>query len=124
MSHHENFIGVSKEKLDTPCLVIDRDILEQNIRTMQAHARSYGKQIRPHAKTHKCSKIAKMQTEAGCTGICVAKVGEAEGLVKKGLRGVLITSPVVTDYKIDRLMWCLSLDKELIVVVDNLENAK
>ncbi len=124
MSHHENFIGVSKEKLDTPCLVIDRDILEQNIRTMQAHAGAYGKRIRPHAKTHKCSHIAKMQTEAGCAGICVAKVGEAEGLVKEGLRGVLITSPVVTDYKIAKLMKCLSLDTELMVVVDNLENAK
>ena len=123
MDHHENFIGISKWKLDTPCLVIDRDILEQNIRSMQAHAGAYGKQIRPHAKTHKCSHIAKMQTDAGCAGICVAKVGEAEGLVQKGLRGVLITSPVVTDYKIERLRQCLSLDRELMVVVDNAENA-
>ncbi len=124
MNPPENLVGVSKEKLDTPCLVIDRDILEQNIRAMQAHAKAYGKQIRPHAKTHKCSRIAKMQTEAGCAGICVAKVGEAEGLIQKGLRGVLITSPVVTDYKIERLMKCLSLDPGLMVVVDNLGNAK
>lgn len=124
MNHHENFIGISKWKLDTPCLVIDKDILKQNIQTMQAHAGAYGKQIRPHAKTHKCSHVAKMQTEAGCAGICVAKVGEAEGLVQKGLRGVLITSPVVTDYKIERLMKCLSLDREIMVVVDNAANAR
>lgn len=123
MERQENFIGISKWKLDTPCLVIDRDILERNIQTMQAHATTCEKQIRPHAKTHKCSHIAQMQMKAGCTGICVAKVAEAEGLVEKGLQGVLITSPVVTDYKIARLMDCLSRDRELMVVVDNAGNA-
>jgi len=85
--------GLSKWELDTPCLVIDADILEENIRAMQAYAAAFGKQLRPHAKTHKCSQIAKMQTEAGCIGICVAKVSEAEVLVENGFQGVLITSP-------------------------------
>lgn len=116
--------GISKWELDTPCLAIDEDILEQNIRAMQAHAVAFGKQLRPHAKTHKCSHIAQMQMEAGCTGICVAKVSEAEVLVKNGFQGVLITSPVVTDYKIERLMECLSIDPGLMVVVDHLANAK
>jgi D-serine deaminase-like pyridoxal phosphate-dependent protein len=65
-----------------------------------------------------------MQMEAGCTGICVAKVSEAEVLVKNGFQGVLITSPVVTDSKIERLMECLSIDPGLMVVVDHLANAK
>ena len=115
--------GISKWELDTPCLVIDEDNLEQNIRAMQTHAGSFGKQLRPHAKTHKCSHIAKMQMEAGCVGICVAKVSEAEILVKNGLKGVLITSPVVTDYKIERFMECVARDPDLIVVVDNPVNA-
>jgi len=115
--------GMSKWELDTPCLMIDEDILEQNIRAMQSHAASFGKQLRPHAKTHKCSHIAKMQREAGCTGICVAKISEAEVLVDKGFQGVLITSPVVTDYKIERLMQCLSVDPELMVVIDHPSNA-
>src|SRR5512137_2920969 len=105
--------GVSKWKLDTPCLVVDQGKLERNIRTMQAYVTGFGKQLRPHAKTHKCSRIAKMQMEAGAVGICVAKISEAEVLVRSGVRGALITSPVVTDYKISRLMDCLSLDPEL-----------
>jgi D-serine deaminase-like pyridoxal phosphate-dependent protein len=116
--------GASKWKLDTPCLVVDQDKLEQNVRVMQTHVTRFGKKLRPHAKTHKCSRIAKMQMEAGAVGICVAKVSEAEVLVRNGLKGALITSPVVTDYKIDRLMDCLSLDPELMVVVDNLLNAQ
>jgi len=123
MSEQRESKGISKWELDTPCLVIDEEILEQNIRAMQSHAASFGKQLRPHAKTHKCSHIAKMQMEAGCTGICVAKVSEAEVLVKNGFHGVLVTSPVVTDYKIERLMECLSIDPGLTVVIDHAANA-
>lgn len=117
-------VGEPKWKLDTPCLVIDEDILDRNIKTMQSFLGSRGKQLRPHAKTHKCSRIAQKQVAAGCVGVCVAKTSEAEGLIGKGLRGVLITSPVVTDRKIERLMACLSLDPELMVVVDNPSNAR
>lgn len=123
MLFKKDWKGVSKWELDTPCLVISEEVLEQNICTMQAHVNGFGKQLRPHAKTHKCSQIAKMQVEAGCTGICVAKVSEAEVLVQKGILGVLITSPVVTDSKIERLMGCLSHEPKLMVVVDNPENA-
>jgi len=116
--------GVSKWKLDTPCLVVDQDKLERNIRAMQSHVARFGKKLRPHAKTHKCSRIAGMQMEAGAVGICVAKVSEAEVLVQSGLKGTLITSPVVTEYKIGRLMDFLAIDPELMVVVDNGVNAQ
>jgi D-serine deaminase-like pyridoxal phosphate-dependent protein len=124
MMEQTGWKGDSKWKLDTPCLVVDQDKLEQNIRAMQAHVTRFEKKLRPHAKTHKCSRIARMQVDAGAVGICVAKVSEAEVLVREGQRGTLITSPVVTDYKIARLMDCLSLDPELMVVVDNLSNAQ
>jgi D-serine deaminase-like pyridoxal phosphate-dependent protein len=120
----EDFIGVSKWNLDTPCLVVDLDILETNIRTMAEHAASFGKKLRPHAKTHKCSRLAKMQMNAGAVGICVAKMGEAEALVRSGVREVLVTSPVVSDYKIRRLMECLASSAEIMVVVDNAANAR
>ena len=120
----EDFIGVSKWKLDTPCLVVDLDLLEKNIRTMADHAASFGKKLRPHAKTHKCSRMARMQMDAGAVGICVAKVGEAEVLAQSGIQEVLVTSPVVSDYKIRRLMDCLASASELMVVVDNAANAR
>jgi D-serine deaminase-like pyridoxal phosphate-dependent protein len=104
--------------------VIDENNLVKNIHTMQAHADSFGKRLRPHAKTHKCSHIAQMQMEAGSTGICVAKISEAEILVNSGFGGVLVTSPIVTDYKIKRLMECLTHDPKMMVVVDNYNNVK
>lgn len=120
----KEWIGVSKWELDTPCLVIDEEVLEENIRAMQGHAASFGKQLRPHVKTHKCSHIAQMQIEAGCTGLCVAKVSEAEALAKNGIRGTLITSPVVTGFKMERLMDCLREDPGLMVVIGDFTNAR
>jgi D-serine deaminase-like pyridoxal phosphate-dependent protein len=124
MTKKEKVYGISKWALDTPCLVIEEEILGHNIKEMQNYLNKLGKQLRPHAKTHKCSRIAQKQIEAGAIGICVAKVSEAEGLVKAGLRNILITSPVVTDYKISRLLDLLILDRDLMVVVDNAANAQ
>ena len=120
----KEFVGKNKHELDTPCLVIDLDIIDDNIQKMQVFARTHGKQLRPHAKTHKCSIIARKQIENGAIGVCAAKISEAEGLVAQGIAGVLVTGPVVTDWKIKRLLDCLEKAPSLMVVVDNLENVK
>ena len=111
----------NKFDLDTPCLVLDLDLLETNLRKMQEAVNKAGKNLRPHAKTHKCSLLAQKQMEAGAIGICAAKVSEAEALVKAGLSGILITGPVPTPGKIRRLVEILAVDPSLMVVVDHRE---
>jgi D-serine deaminase-like pyridoxal phosphate-dependent protein len=111
-----------KSDLDTPCLVLDMDILEQNLLKMQAAADGAGKNLRPHVKTHKCSSLARKQIEAGAIGVCVAKVSEADALVKAGLDNILITGPAVTPAKIERLIDLLGLSPNLMVVVDHPAN--
>ena len=110
--------------LDTPSLLLDKDIFDQNLRLMCERARAAGKLLRPHAKTHKCSRIAKEQLAAGqCAGVCAAKVSEALALLRAGIPSVLITSPVVGKLKIDNLCACLATGAECLVVVDNYDNA-
>ena len=77
---------MDKFDLDTPCIVLDLDILEKNLGQMQAGATAAGKNLRPHAKSHKCSILARKQLEQGAIGICAAKVSEAEVLVNGGIR--------------------------------------
>jgi len=113
-----------KYELDTPCLTIDIDILEHNLADMQAAARAAGKNLRPHAKTHKCSLLAKKQIEAGAIGACAAKVSEAEVLADASVQGILITGPVVTTQKIERLAAILKKDSTIMVVVDHPENVR
>ncbi|CDZ77696.1 D-threonine aldolase [Legionella massiliensis] len=120
----KQFIGLRKEELDTPCLVIDQEKLHSNLELMRQHASHSQVNLRPHCKTHKCSKLAKLQLEYGAIGISVAKVSEAEGLINEGVRGVLITSPIVTSYKIARLLRCLQKAPDTIIVLDNEENLR
>jgi D-serine deaminase-like pyridoxal phosphate-dependent protein len=108
--------------LDTPCLVLDLDTLERNITKMQATAKAAGKQLRPHAKTHKCSALACEQIAAGAAGVCAAKLSEAEALIAEGLDNILITGPVVGDKKVGRLAALVEKASSLMVVVDSAEN--
>lgn len=111
-----------KLELDTPCLALDLDILENNIRKMQVTATQAGKSLRPHAKTHKCSALARMQIEAGAIGVCAAKLSEAEALVQAGLDDILITGPVVTSYKLERLVGLARRSPSVKVVLDHPDN--
>ena len=81
-SSNAELIGVkgSRQRLDTPCLVLDLDIFERNLAAMHGWARDQGIALRPHAKTHKCATIGKSQMQAGAIGLCCAKLGEAEAL--------------------------------------------
>jgi 3-hydroxy-D-aspartate aldolase len=105
--------------LQTPALVIDLDRFESNIARMAEHARAAGIALRPHAKTHKSVEIAKRQLAAGAVGICAAKLGEAEALADGEIDSLLITSPVVTDGGIARLVALNARVKSLTAVCDN-----
>ena len=107
------------EEVPTPALLVDVDTMELNLAKMATHAEEQGISLRPHTKTHKCPLLAKRQMEMGAVGVCCAKVGEAEVMVEAGIGEVLITSPVVTDDKIGRVVALSSQSGEVSLVVDN-----
>ena len=51
-------IGMVREDVDTPVLLLDLDIMEQNIAAMADLIRRSPVALRPHAKTHKTPIIA------------------------------------------------------------------
>jgi len=109
------------EELDTPALVVDLDLLEQNIHLMARHFAGIRSKLRPHFKTHKCPQIAQMQMGAGALGITCAKLGEAEVLCGSGIRDILIANQVVGRPKIERLC-TLTRQADLKVAVDDPAN--
>jgi 3-hydroxy-D-aspartate aldolase len=121
---HRHLIGRqgSRQSLNTPALVIDRDALGRNIAAMAAFARKHRLALRPHAKTHKSVEIARLQIEAGAVGVCCAKLGEAEVLAAGGIGSILITSPVVTPQAIERLAALNTQMADLRVVADHPDN--
>jgi len=96
-------IGARQDEIDTPALVIDLDAFERNLGKMAAFAAERGIRLRPHAKTHKCPTIARLQIAAGAVGQCCQKVGEAEALVRGGVHDVLVSNEVVGAHKLRRL---------------------
>jgi D-serine deaminase-like pyridoxal phosphate-dependent protein len=116
--------NMSKWDIDTPALLIDMDAMERNIRRMSDYCRANDVGYRPHTKTTKCPEIARMQLAAGAVGMCTAKVSEAEALIDAGITNILITSPVITPFKIDRLMQNRMRAPSLMTVADNLQNVR
>ncbi|HZQ60286.1 MAG TPA: DSD1 family PLP-dependent enzyme [Casimicrobiaceae bacterium] len=96
-------IGATLDEIDTPALLIDLDAFERNLARMSSFASANGVRLRPHAKTHKCPTIARKQIAAGAVGQCCQKVGEAEALVRGGVRDVLVSNQVVGEQKLRRL---------------------
>ena len=120
----ENDIGKSKWDLDSPALCVDLDKMEQNIKSMQSRLQGTGVATRPHAKTHKCPAIAKMQITAGAIGICTAKLSESEIMLDNGISNVLMTGVNVTAPKIKRAMALRKKYSGFIQAIDNPQNAQ
>ena len=69
---------VSMEEVETPAALIDLSRVRRNLRTTVDYARAHGLAWRPHVKTHKSPVLARLQREAGATGLTVATPREAE----------------------------------------------
>ncbi|MGQ9661960.1 MAG: alanine racemase [Kiritimatiellia bacterium] len=78
--------------------------MERNLSRMAALCHGRHAKLRPHFKSHKCTRIARLQLEAGnCCGITCALVSEAEVLVEAGVRDILIANQVLGRGKLQRL---------------------
>ena len=82
------------EGLDTPCVVVDLDVVERNAKRMAGVMADRGVSLRPHFKTHKSVRLARLQLDAGARGITVGTLGEAEVAVAAGIDDVFIAYPV------------------------------
>ena len=91
------------EELDTPVAVVDLDLMQANIARAQAYLDRHGIANRPHIKTHKIPQIARMQLDAGASGITCQKLGEAEIMVDAGIRDIFIPYNLVGETKLARL---------------------
>ena len=115
--------GMSEEDIQTPCLVLDLDALERNIKKMGDYAAAQGMRHRVHGKMHKSVDVAKLQQAlGGACGVCCQKVSEAEVFARGGIRDVLVSNQVRHPAKIDRLARIPKLGARAICCVDDITN--
>ena len=114
---------MTKADLLTPALLLDIDRFESNIEKMQRAVDRAGKTLRPHAKAHKCVTIAYRQVEAGAVGVSVATIAEMDLMLAAGLP-VLLTTPVASRVKTDRVAAMAARGGRVRVVVDHAEQVR
>jgi len=115
--------GMDEADIQTPCLILDLDALERNIRKMGDHAKAMGMRHRVHGKMHKSVDVALLQERlGGSVGVCCQKVSEAEVFARGGIRDVLVSNQVRDPAKIDRLARLPKLGARTICCVDDIAN--
>ncbi|MCB2135898.1 MAG: DSD1 family PLP-dependent enzyme, partial [Rhodobacteraceae bacterium] len=115
--------GMDEKDIQTPCLILDLDALERNVKKMGDYAKAHGMRHRSHGKMHKSVDVQKLQERlGGAVGVCCQKVSEAEVFVRGGIKDVLVSNQVRDPAKIDRLARLPKLGSRIIVCVDDLEN--
>ncbi|MFE7062243.1 D-TA family PLP-dependent enzyme [Sutcliffiella sp. NPDC057660] len=114
----------SFHQVDTPSLLLDIGKLKSNINRMSGFAKDHGLKLRPHIKTHKSVKIAKLQLESGAVGITTAKIEEAIVMASEGIKDILIAYPISSPEKIKRVIELLNKGVDLKISVDSLEQIK
>lgn len=117
-------IGMAYEDIQTPCLILDLDALERNVKKLGDYAKAHGMRHRAHGKMHKSVDVLKLQMElGGAIGVCCQKVSEAEVFARAGIKDILVSNQVRDLAKIDRLAELPKISGgQIIVCVDDVAN--
>jgi Predicted amino acid aldolase or racemase len=115
--------GMTEDQIETPCLVLDLDALERNIRKMGDYAAAHGMRHRVHGKMHKSVDVYFLQERlGGACGVCCQKVSEAEVFARAGVKDVLVSNQVRGAAKVDRLARLPLLGARTLCCVDDPAN--
>lgn len=115
--------GMNEADIQTPCLILDLDALERNIKKMGDYAKAHNMRHRSHGKMHKSVDVQKLQESlGGAVGVCCQKVSEAEVFARGGIKDILVSNQVRDAAKIDRLARMPKLGATVTVCVDDVAN--
>ncbi len=114
-----DFRDITKDVLPTPCMIVDLDLFEKNIKTMAVHCNATGIEVRPHVKIHKSVDVAKRQIAEGAIGLTCATIAEAELMSGSGIQHVLWTKQPASVNNISRAVLLSKRDPTFMFVVDD-----
>lgn len=114
---------MKKQDLQTPVILLDLDVLENNINTWQQLCDQNGKEMWPMIKTHKSSRLAKMQMDAGAAGFLCGTLDECEMVHELGAKHIMYAYPTANPVNIRRLL-PIAKDAELIIRLDTVAAAE
>ncbi|HKW98618.1 MAG TPA: DSD1 family PLP-dependent enzyme [Bryobacteraceae bacterium] len=105
-------------EIETPALLVDLDVMEQNLAKMAQFFSNRPAKLRPHFKNHRVLELAARQMEHGAIGITCARLWQAERLAGAGIREILIANEIAGEAPVRRFVE-LSREVPVLVAVDN-----
>ncbi|WP_345822159.1 alanine racemase [Methylobacterium fujisawaense] len=94
--------GGGFDGLETPCLLLDADILQANVDRMRRHLDGLGVALRPHLKTAKSLEVARRAMAGPAGPATVSTLREAEYFAEGGVRDVIYAVGIAPQ-KLDRV---------------------
>ncbi|KAL4156520.1 hypothetical protein PRNP1_005550 [Phytophthora ramorum] len=119
-------VGDLVSSLETPCLLVDLDALELNLKRLPASLEaSSSVAIRPHAKAHKSSAVGQLQLQLSqAKGLCCQKVGEAEAMFAGGIRDLLLSNQVYGAARYRRMAVLAKGGAKVTLIFDSVETVQ
>jgi D-serine deaminase-like pyridoxal phosphate-dependent protein len=110
------------DDLPTPCLVLDRTILQRNISMMATALVQHNVPLRPHMKTAKSIDVARLALGGQPGGITVSTLAEAEYFAAHDLTDILYAVGIIPQ-KLDQVAKLNDAGADVIVLTDDLDAA-
>ncbi|NEJ74436.1 DSD1 family PLP-dependent enzyme [Rhizobium phaseoli] len=111
------------EMLETPCLVLDADRMDRNIKRLRTRLDDLGVSLRPHLKTAKSIDVARRFMGAPEGPATVSTLKEAEQFAAAGVRD-MIYAVGISPAKLARVVDLLAKGVDLVVILDTVEQAQ
>lgn len=108
--------------LPTPCLVLDRAILQRNVDAMARALARHGVPLRPHMKTAKSIDVARLALAGQPGGITVSTLAEAEYFAAHGIADILYAVGI-TPQKLDQVAKLNAAGAAVMVLTDDADTA-
>ena len=109
--------------VETPALLLYRDVMERNLKHMADRAKRLGVALRPHIKTHKCLELGRRQAAQGAQGVTVSTLFEAEAFARGGFSDLTWAFPLDRTH-LPHVKRVTDSGATLRVILDDLETAK
>jgi len=108
--------------LDTPCLILDKTRVENNINDMKSRIEALGALLRPHVKTTKSLDCTRLIFDGDTGPITVSTLKEAEHFFAGGFKDILYAVSIVPA-KLPRVKKLMDAGADIKIILDSAEVA-
>lgn len=111
------------QAIETPCLVLDSDRMERNVKRLKERLANLGVALRPHLKTAKSVAVARRVMLSDAGPATVSTLQEAEQFAVAGVRDI-IYAVGIAPAKLERVLALRTTGVDLAVILDTVEQAQ